>query len=127
MTRSPQRLVDYLRHIATAVQRISDYTDDVDEAGFLTQALVQDAVIRNLEVLGEASRNITRQFPDFAAQHPELPLQSAYEMCNALSHGYFHIDLGIVWRTVQRELPALKAQVDRLLTELGDGDDSTLP
>lgn len=48
-------------------------------------------------------------------------------MRNALSHGYFQIDLGIVWRTVQRELPALKAQVDRLLTELGDGDDSTLP
>lgn len=124
MTRSPQRLADYLQHIATAVQRISDYTDDLDETGFLTQALVQDAVIRNLEVIGEASRNIARQFPDFPAQHPALPLQSAYEMRNALSHGYFQVDLGIVWRTVRRELPTLKAQVERILAELNNGDES---
>lgn len=127
MTRSPQRLADYLQHIATAVQRISDYTNDFDEAGFLTQAIVQDAVIRNLEVIGEASRNIARQFPDFAAQHPGLPLQSAYEMRNALSHGYFQVDLGIVWRTVRRELPALKTRVERILAELNNRDDPAEP
>lgn len=54
-------------------------------------------MIRNLEVIGEASRNIERHFPEFAATHPELPLASAYEMRNALAHGYFTIDLSIVW------------------------------
>jgi uncharacterized protein with HEPN domain len=105
MTRSPQRLLDYLRHIAEAVSRITEYTTDLDEASFVARPLIQDALIRN----------ITRQYPDFAAQHPDLPLQRAYEMRNALSHGYFQVDVAIVWRTVKRELPALEVQIRQIL------------
>jgi uncharacterized protein with HEPN domain len=50
-------------------------------------------VIRNFEIIGEASRNIERNCPEFAAAHPELPLIVAYEMRNALAHGYFRVDL----------------------------------
>jgi uncharacterized protein with HEPN domain len=64
-------------------------------------------VVRNFEIIGEASRNIERHHPEFAAAHPELPLAIAYEMRNALAHGYFKVDLGIVWRTIQRDLPHL--------------------
>jgi uncharacterized protein with HEPN domain len=66
---------------------------------------MQDAVIRNLEIIGEASRNIERKHPDFTAAHPELPLSFAYEMRNALAHGYFKVDLAIVWKTVETDLP----------------------
>lgn len=76
---------------------------------------MQDAVIRNLEVIGEACRNITREAPDFAAQNPQLPLAAAYEMRNALAHGYFKVDLQVVWNTVHRDLPQLQQQVQRLM------------
>jgi uncharacterized protein with HEPN domain len=79
---------------------------------------MQDAVIRNLEIIGEASRNIERKHPDFTAAHPELPLSFAYEMRNALAHGYFKVDLAIVWKTVETDLPPLRQQVRSILDTL---------
>lgn len=108
------RLADYLGHILEAVARIDEYTADMTEAAFLETKLVQDAVIRNFEVIGEASRNIDKHFPEFRAKHAEVPWISAYEMRNALSHGYFKIDLEIVWQTIRKNLPEFVAQV-RLL------------
>jgi uncharacterized protein with HEPN domain len=84
MSRDPQRLQDYLKHILIGIKRIQEYCSDIDEIGFLKSQLIQDAVIRNFEIIGEASKNIERLFPDFAAAHPELPLMIAYEMRNAL-------------------------------------------
>lgn len=118
MTRDPQRLPGYLSHILEAIERIQRYTHDLDEMGFLKSEIVQDAVIRNFEVIGEASRNIERAHPDFAAAHPELPLSIAYDMRNALSHGYFKVDLEIVWKTTQSELPQLHQLVGTLLKGL---------
>ncbi len=111
MSREPQRLADYLAHILDAIRRIDRYTAGLDEAAFLDDSLVQDAVIRNLEIIGEASNNIERHFPAFAASHPELPLSYAYQMRNAIAHGYFRVDLQIVWRTVRRDLPALERSI----------------
>jgi uncharacterized protein with HEPN domain len=122
MSRDPQRLPDYLGHILEAIERIQHYVDAMDEVEFLGSKLVQDAVIRNLEVIGEASRNIERAHPDFAAAHPELPLALANDMRNALSHGYFKVDLGIVWTTIQGNLPDLYAQVQDALASLRNQD-----
>lgn len=80
MTREQQRLADYLEHIREAIERIDRYVEDVDEVAFLQNELVQDAVIRNLEIIGEASHNIEQHCPEFAAGHPELPLAFAYQM-----------------------------------------------
>lgn len=87
MNRDQQRLADYLAHILEAICRIERYTGPLDQASFLQNQLVQDAVIRNLEIIGEASNNIQRHCPDFAAAHPELPLSFAYQMRNAIAHG----------------------------------------
>ena len=76
--------------------------------------MIQDAVIRNIEILGEASRNIERLFPEFIEEHPEIPFIDAYEMRNALSHGYFKVDLDILWKTIQVNLPDLKIQINHL-------------
>jgi uncharacterized protein with HEPN domain len=122
MSRDPQRLPDYLGHILEAIERIQHYVDAMDEVGFLRSKLVQDAVIRNLEVIGEASRNIERAHPDFAAAHPELPLALANDMRNALPHRYFKVDLGIVWTTIQGNLPDLYAQVQDALASLCNQD-----
>jgi uncharacterized protein with HEPN domain len=120
VSREKRRLADYLAHILEAIGRIFRYTEDMDEASFLTDELIQDAVIRNFEIIGEASRNIERDFPAFATAHPEVPLAFAYEMRNALAHGYFSVDMEIVWKTIKNDLPALNGQVGSLRGELED-------
>lgn len=111
MTHDSQRLADYLGHILEAIERIEHYVADMDEMAFLDNQLVQDAVIRNFEIVGEASNNIEKRFPEFVAAHPELPLVPAYQMRNALAHGYFKVDFEIIWKTIHRELPCLHAQI----------------
>ncbi|WP_216819731.1 DUF86 domain-containing protein [Zoogloea sp. LCSB751] len=108
-------MADYLAHILEAIERIDRYTGDMEEVAFLDNPLVQDAVIRNFEIIGEASNNIERHYPEFAAAHPELPLAFAYQMRNALAHGYFKVDFEIVWRTIHRDLPQLQRQVSAAL------------
>ncbi len=121
------RLADYLEHIAGAIVRIQRYTADTGEAGFLASELVQDAVIRNLQVIGEACRNIEREQPDFAAANPSLPLGRAYAMRNALTHGYFKISAQVVWQTLRDDLPPLLLQVRQLLSDLAGNDPGTDP
>jgi uncharacterized protein with HEPN domain len=116
--RKDLRVRDYLGHVLQAIERIERYTADLDQSGFVASDLTQDAVIRNLEVIGEAFRNIERVDPGFAARHPDLPLRAASGMRNLLSHGYFAVDLNVVWRTIETSLPLLKQQVRRLTAEL---------
>jgi uncharacterized protein with HEPN domain len=120
------RLRDYLGHILEAIERIGRYTADLDEAAFTQNSLVQDAVVRNFEIIGEASRNISKRYPDFASAHPGLPLAVAYEMRNAVAHGYFKVDLEIVWTTIHNDLLGLYRQVQRALEGLPreDNDDA---
>lgn len=118
MSKDKQRLIDYLKHILQAITRIESYVEGMDEVNFLENELVQDAVIRNLEVVGEASRNIKKHYPDYVKQYAELPLSSAYEMRNALAHGYFKVDFEIVWKTIERDLPELQVMVKSLVSAL---------
>lgn len=118
MSRNPQRLADYLAHVVEAIDRIDRYTADMDEAAFAASSLVQDAVIRNLEVIGEASNNINKHHPAFAAAHSDLPLSSAYQMRNAIAHGYFKVDLEIVWRTIRQDLLGIRTQIAAILATL---------
>ena len=112
------RLPEYLRHIIEAIERIHRYVEDMSEVAFLADQKTQDAVIRNFEIIGEASRNIERHHPKFAGDHEYLPLGFAYEMRNALAHGYFKVDLEIVWKTILTNLPQLHAQIKQLLEEI---------
>jgi uncharacterized protein with HEPN domain len=118
MSHDQQRLADYLAHILDAIKRIDNYTDDITELAFLDSSLVQDAVIRNFEIIGEACHNIELQYPAFAAAHPHLPLAVAYQMRNAIAHGYFKVDLEIVWKTIHTDLHSLNEQVKDALANL---------
>ena len=122
MTRNQQRLNDYLAHILEAIERIARYTVDMDESAFLNDQLVQDAVIRNFEIIGEASNNIEKHYPEFTAAHPELPLSSAYEMRNAVAHGYFKVDFAIVWKTLRNDLPGLHERIQEVRAMRGSRD-----
>jgi uncharacterized protein with HEPN domain len=79
----------------------------MDELAFLSSKLVQDAVIRNIEIIGEASNNIQRVDPVFAAQHAEIPWQVMYAMRNRVTHGYDKVDFEMVWKTICNDLPDL--------------------
>jgi uncharacterized protein with HEPN domain len=118
MSHDQQRLADYLAHILEAIDRIERYTAGMDEMTFMDNLLVQDAVIRNLEIIGEASNNIEKHYPTFARTHPELPLAFAYQMRNAIAHGYFKVDFEIVWRTIYSDLPILYQQIRKIVGEL---------
>lgn len=108
---------DYLAHILEAIERIDRYTCGLDEVAFLNSTVVQDAVVRNIEIIGEASNNIEKRCPAFAAAHPELPLSSAYQMRNIVAHGYFKVDYEIVWKTIHRDLPGFYALISRAVDE----------
>lgn len=101
----------YLRHIRDAIARIEAYTIQ-GRADFFGNTMVQDAVIRNLEVIGEAVRHLP---PDLRHRHPEIPWRSITALRNVLIHDYFGVDLDIVWRVVVRRLPTLKRHVESLL------------
>lgn len=110
MTKAP-RVPDYLDHILKAIKRIDRYTAGMEEAGFLASELVQDAVIRNIEIIGEAANSIQRAAPEFAARHGNIPWQVMYTMRNRVAHGYDKVDLVIVWKTVRGDLPGLYALI----------------
>ena len=105
------RVPDYLQHILTAMERIDRYTENIDELGFLNSELVQDAVIRNIEIIGEAANNIQQVDAAFAAAHAEIPWQVMYAMRNRLSHGYDKVDFEMVWKTISNDLPDLYKRV----------------
>lgn len=117
MSSAELRLRDYLAHILNAVDRIERYLVGIDEATFFDNPEKQDAVIRNLEIIGEAAQSVRRRFPEFAATRPDIPWAGIYGMRNALTHGYFQVDLAIVWTTVREDLPALAMMVRGALGE----------
>ena len=123
MSSPQQRLRDRLRHILQAIERIDRYTATMDQSTFLDDSLVQDAVIRNLEIIGEAANDILKRHSEFAAARPHLPLTQAYQMRNALAHGYFSVDFRLVWQTVVSDLPSLNVQVQQALDDLLIGND----
>jgi uncharacterized protein with HEPN domain len=114
MTPSSMRLLDYLDHMLDAMARCHEYVEDMDEAAFLSDRKTQDAVIRALEVLGEAANNIRKSFPEFLTIHPEIPLGRMVGMRNVLSHGYFLVDLESVWNVIQSDLPPLHVSIRSL-------------
>jgi uncharacterized protein with HEPN domain len=112
------RAIDYVEHIIGAIDQIGTYTVGLDAAQFIANRLVQDGVIRQLLVVGEASSRLMRQCPVFTAMHPEVAWKSAYDTRNLLVHGYTDIELDVVWGIVVDELPTMREQMQRLLDGL---------
>lgn len=111
---SPLRTFDYLRHMLEALERIQQYTEDMIELTFLENKQVQDAVIRNIEILGEAAKNIESRDPDFTEKYTDIPWSDIYLMRNRVSHGYFCVDLEIIWKTIENDLPVLEQQLKKI-------------
>lgn len=105
----PERVQDCLEHIAEAIERATRYLQPLQDLESLQKnQQVQDAVVRNIEIIGEAVNKIHVLAPDFITRHPELPWARMRGMRNVVIHEYFFVDLQIVWTTVKEDLPRLK-------------------
>lgn len=102
-----------LRHILEAIDKIAEYTHEGAQA-FGSDSKTQDAVIRNLEIIGEAVKSL----PEAArSAEPEIPWKQIAGMRDKLIHAYFGVDLTLVWEVVEHSLPPLRAAVQRLLED----------
>jgi len=101
----------YLRHMMDAIRAIDEYTREGREQ-FFRDKRTQDAVIRNLEIIGEASKSLSK---DLREQTRDLPWRRIAGMRDRLIHQYFGVDLELVWSAVERELPPLRRRVEVLL------------
>lgn len=107
----------YLLHVRDAIGRILSYTTEGKQA-FLADGKTQDAVVRNLEVIGEAAKRISG---DLKSRHADIPWKRMAGMRDKMIHEYFGVDLEIVWAAVERDLPALRVSVNTILKSLGGG------
>lgn len=125
------RLVDYLEHMHDAAHKAQAYTADMSKAEFLDNSMVQQAVMMNLVIIGETATQIRNEYPEFLAanQHPALPWHQMIGMRNRMTHGYFDVDLPLVWDTVKTRLPALEFFLAHEIQQacFNDGPEHDLP
>ena len=104
----------YLEDIVISMTRILEYTNGYSVSDFRKDYKTVDAVIRNLMIIGEASRNIPE---NVKARHPEVPWDEMYLLRNKVSHEYFGIDYEIIWDIVSNYIPEHRTQIQRVLSE----------
>ncbi len=106
----------YLRHILDSIKQIEEYLRGVSKEKFMKSRLLQDGVVRQLEIIGEASRNLSEEL---CQRHSEVPWKQIIGMRNRIIHEYFDVDLEIVWEVAEKDLPDLKTQIQAILQKQG--------
>ena len=111
------RLPDYLDHIQQAAIDARSFVEGLAKEDFLADKCTQQAVIMSLIIIGEAATKIMDGYTEFTQAHNEVPWRSMRNMRNRMAHGYFDINLDIVWDTVQEWLPELLKQLPSVLQD----------
>lgn len=109
---------EYLCDIMEAIRRIIVFTDGLTYDRFLADIKSQDAVLRNMEIMGEAAKGLSTELKE---KHPDVPWKGMAGIRDRLIHHYFGVNLDIVWDIAHTELPALKPKVHAILQEMNDG------
>jgi uncharacterized protein with HEPN domain len=106
------RAEDYIGHMLEAAKLACSYVEGMGKQDFLADKRTQQAVILNLVVIGEAATKLMAGCPDFAERHPDIPWRAMRGMRYRIAHGYFDINLDVVWETVQTAVPELAGKLD---------------
>ena len=104
---SENRLPEYLDHMIEAARQVCGYVEGMSKEGFLDDKRTQQAVILNIVIIGEAATKLLKDYEFFLDRYPEVPWRSMKGMRNRIAHGYFDINLDVVWETAQTALPQL--------------------
>lgn len=104
----------YLDHIQYSLSKISDYLYGISYSEFLESEMAQDAVIRKLQVIGEATKKISMEL---RIKTPNIPWKEIAGMRDKLIHDYFDVDMEVVWNTVKNEIPELQKVIGELIIE----------
>ena len=105
---------DYINDILSSIEEVSEFTSGMSPDEFMKDKKTVNAVIRSLEVLGEAARKVP---DDLRIKAPHVPWKKMTGMRNKLIHEYFGVDLDIVWTVIKEELPPLSSPLKKLLAE----------
>lgn len=108
---SESRLADYLDHMRQAAANACSFVEGLGKADFLNDKRTQQAVVMSLVIIGEAATKVMDSHPEFTVEHPNVPWRSMRGMRNRIAHGYFDINLDVVWDTVRTALPELLRQL----------------
>jgi uncharacterized protein with HEPN domain len=106
--------IGYLEDIEEAISYINEYVSGLAREDFASQKIVQDAVVRQLEIIGEATKRLSTSIRQ---ENPQIPWRSMAGMRDRLIHGYFDVNIEQVWLTVRRDLPELQRQVNTILAK----------
>jgi uncharacterized protein with HEPN domain len=98
----------YIDHILQSIDNILEYTKDLSKKDFAHNKLVQDAVIRNFEIIGEATKKVSE---DYRRGHTGVPWKAMSGMRDKLIHDYIGVDIAVIWKTVKEDLPLLKEKL----------------
>jgi uncharacterized protein with HEPN domain len=119
------RLPDYLDHMLEAAQQACSYTEGLSKEDFMADKRTQQAVILNLVIIGEAATKLLKDYSTFLDQHTDVPWRNMKGMRNRIAHGYFDIDLDVVWETVQTALPQLLERLPAIREDAnGEGNEA---
>jgi uncharacterized protein with HEPN domain len=101
-----------LTHMKESITQVEKYTAGLSKEDFLASIQIQDSIVRRLEIIGEAARNIPE---DFRLTHPEVPWRTIADMRNVLIHEYFSVDENLLWNVITNDIPVFKPQIEALL------------
>ena len=101
----------FIEHILLCIDKIQEYTKNLTTQEFNNNELIQDAVIRNIEIIGEATKKISK---DLKSQYREIPWKEMSGMRDKLIHDYFGVDVDVVWKTVNEDIPYLKSLIENI-------------
>lgn len=103
----------FLAHILDSICIIEEYSKNMTQAKFHKNRSLQDAIIRRLEIIGEAVKNLPISFK---TKHPDIPWKQIAGMRDILIHEYFDVDLVLTWKVVKHELPPIKKKLSAILS-----------